>query len=54
MINLSKSVLKIKFVRVKSVKNIMNIINNTVNILTLLKWNAETECDIEECWIQKM
>ncbi len=47
--NLSESVLKIKSVKAKSVKNAMNIISNIVDILTLLKWNAETECDKEEC-----
>ncbi len=46
--NLLKSILKIKSVRVKSVKNVINIINNTVNILTLLKQNAETEQDKEK------
>ncbi len=29
----------------------MNIINNTVNILTLLKQNAETEQDKEEYYV---
>jgi len=35
--NSSESVLKIKSVRVKSVKNAISIINNTVDILVLLK-----------------
>ncbi len=48
--NSSESVLKIKSVRAKSVKNAMNTVSNTVDILALLKWNAETECDEEECW----
>jgi len=49
LINLSKSVLKIKSVRAKSVKNTISIINNIINIFALLKQNAETECDKEEC-----
>ncbi len=28
----------------------MNTVSNTVDILALLKWNAETECDEEEYW----
>jgi len=28
----------------------MSIISNTVNILALLKWNTETECDEEKYW----
>jgi len=43
--NLSESVLKIKFVRAKSVKSTINIINNIVDILALLKWNAEMRQD---------
>ncbi len=35
--NLSKSVLKIKSVRAKSVKNTTSIINNIINISALLK-----------------
>ena len=35
--NLSELILKIKSVRVKSVKNATDIINNTVDILALLK-----------------
>ncbi len=37
LINLSESVLKIKSVRVKSVKNVIDIVSNTVDILALLK-----------------
>jgi len=39
--NSSESVLKIKSVRAKLVKNVINIINNIVDILALLKQNAE-------------
>ena len=46
--NLSKSVLKIKSVRAKSVKSVISTVNNTVDILALLKWNTETEYDEEE------
>jgi len=35
--NLSESILKIKSVRIKSVKNVMSIVSNTVDILALLK-----------------
>jgi len=46
--NLSKSVLKIKSVKVKSVKNVMSIISNIVDTFALLKQNTETEHDEEE------
>ncbi len=29
----------------------MNTINNIIDILALLKWNAETEQDEEEYWV---
>jgi len=45
---LSESVLKIKSVRTKLIKNAMSTVNNTVNILAVLKWNAETEQDEKE------
>ncbi len=32
----------------------MSIVSNTVDILTLLKWNAETKYDEEEYWVQEM
>ena len=48
LINSLKSILKIKFVRAKSVKNAMNTVSNIVDIFALLKWNAETEHDEEE------
>ena len=48
LINSSESVLKIKSVRTKSVKNVISIVNNIVDMLALLKWNAETEQDKEE------
>ncbi len=48
--NLSKSVLKIKSVKVKSVKNVMSIISNIVDTFALLKQNTETEHDEEEYW----
>jgi len=48
LINSLKSILKIKFVRAKSVKNAMNTVSNIVDIFVLLKWNAETEHDEEE------
>jgi len=51
---LSESVLKVKSVRTKSVKNAMNTVSNIVDILTSLKWNAETECDEKECWAWEM
>ncbi len=54
MTNLSESVLKIKSVRARSVKNAMNTVSNIVDILALLKWNAETEYDEEEYWAQEM
>ena len=54
MTNLSESVLKIKSVRAKSVKNVINIVSNTVDILALLKWNAETEHNKEEYWAWEM
>jgi len=37
LINLSESVLKIKLIRVKSVKNAMSTVSNIVNISALLK-----------------
>jgi len=37
LINLSKSVLKIKSVKIKSVKNVMNTVNNIIDISALLK-----------------
>jgi len=46
--NSSKSSLKIKSAKAKLIKNVIDTINNTVNILALLKWNAETEQDKEE------
>jgi len=42
--NLSESILKIKSVRTNLVKNAISIISNIINILALLKQNAETEC----------
>jgi len=54
LINLSESVLKVKSVRTKSVKNAINTVSNIVDILTSLKWNAETECDEKECWAWEM
>ncbi len=45
MTNSSELILKIKSVRVKLVKNVISIVSNTVNILALLKQNAETEQD---------
>ncbi len=45
---MSESVLKIKSVRTKLIKNAMSTVNNTVNILAVLKWNAETEQDEKE------
>ena len=50
---MSESVLKIKSVRARSVKNAINIVSNTVDILALLKQNAETEYSEEEYWVQK-
>jgi len=47
--NLLKSILKIKSARAKSVKNVINIVSNIINIFVLLKQNAETEHDEEEC-----
>jgi len=37
LINSLKSILKIKFVRAKSVKNAMNTVSNIVDIFALLK-----------------
>jgi len=52
--NLSELILKIKSVRARSVKNAMSIVNNTVDILALLTWNAETEYSKEEYQTQEM
>jgi len=41
--NSSKSILKIKLAKAKSVKNAINIVNNIINIFALLKQNTETE-----------
>ena len=51
---MSESILKIKSARAKSVKNATDIVSNIVDILILLKWNAETEHDEEEYWAQEM
>jgi len=48
LINSSELILKIKSAKAKSIKNAINIISNTVDILALLKQNAETEHDKEE------
>ena len=47
--NLSELILKIKSARAKLIKNAMSTVNNTVNIFALLKQNAETEYNKEEC-----
>jgi len=46
--NSSKSILKIKLAKAKSVKNAINIVNNIINIFALLKQNTETEHSEEE------
>ena len=48
---MSELILKIKSVKTKLIKNATDIISNTVDILALLKWNAETECSKEEHWV---
>ncbi len=54
MTNLSELILKIKSVKAKLIKNAISTVNNTVNILALLKWNAETEQDKDKYYAWEM
>ena len=51
LINSSKSILKIKSARAKSVKNATDTVNNIIDILTSLKQNAETEQDKDKYYV---